>query len=87
MKVIEIEDGNRMFEVDESIYEDVLSFLKELAKEKNASFSYIDDLGDLIVVVGGKEYVVPSKKDVFGMVNLKDEEFLEEEQVKDLLNV
>ena len=79
------DNKSKIFEVDNEIFEDVKNFLKNLAKRKNKSFSYIDELGDLVVVKGDKEMVIPNRDDILAITTKKDEEFLDEEEVKRLL--
>jgi len=84
--MIMVADNNsKIFEVDNEIFEDVKKFLKNLTKKKDKSFSYIDDLGDLVIVQGDKEIIVPNKDDILAITNKKDEDFLDEEEVKKLL--
>ncbi len=84
--MIMIADNNsKIFEVDNEIFEDVKKFLKNLAKKKNKSFSYVDDLGDVVIVQGDKEKILPNKEDVLAITNKKNEDFLDEEEVKKLL--
>ena len=84
--MIMIADNNsKIFEVDNEIFEDVKKFLKNLAKKKNKSFSYVDDLGDVVIVQGDKEKILPNKEDALAITNKKNEDFLDEEEVKKLL--
>ena len=84
--MIMIADNNsKIFEVDNEIFEDVKKFLKNLAKKKNKSFSYVDDLGDVVIVHGDKEKILPNKEDVLAITNKKNEDFLDEEEAKKLL--
>ena len=84
--MIMVADNNsKIFEVDNEIFEDVKKFLKNLTKKKDKFFSYIDDLGDLVIVQGDKEIIVPNKDDILAITNKKDEDFLDEEEVKKLL--
>ena len=79
------DNNSKIFEVDNEIFEDVKNFLKNLAKKKNKSFSYVDDLGDVVIVQGDKEKILPNKEDVLAITNKKNEDFLDEEEVKKLL--
>ena len=79
------DNNSKIFEVDNEIFEDVKNFLKNLAKKKNKSFSYVDDLGDVVIVQGDREKILPHKEDVLAITNKKYEEFLDEEEVKKLL--
>ena len=87
LKIIQLERGTNIFEVDSSMYEEVLAFLKSLAKKKNKSFSYIDDMGDIIMVVGDKEYVIPTREDLENIMLSNEDDFVDEEVVKKELNV
>ena len=84
--MIMIDNNNyKIFEVDNELFEEVKRFLKNLTKQKNKSFSYIDDLGDVVVVKGDREIVIPNKDDIVAITTKKDEDFLDEEEVKRLL--
>ena len=87
LKIIHVDNNSKIFEVDKSMYKEVLSFLKSLAKEKKKSFSYIDDLGDTIVVIGDKEYVIPTKEDIEAIFLSKKDDFVDEDVVKKEFNV
>ncbi len=87
MKILQLNDKANIFEVDRSMVDEVLSFLKELAKKKQKSFSYIDDLGDMIVVKNGEELVVPSVEDIEAIQERKKEDFIDEEELKALVDV
>ena len=80
-----VDNNSKIFEVDNEIFEDVKKFLKNLAKKKNKSFSYVDDLGDVVIVQGDKEKILPNKEDVLAITNKKNEDFLDEEEAKKLL--
>ena len=45
--------------------------LKQRSKKKKKSFSYTDDIGDLVVVINGEEYVVPTKSDIEAILKSK----------------
>ena len=47
-------------------------------------FEYIDEIGDKIVVIDGKEYVELTKDDIVAINS--DEEFLDEDEAKILLS-
>ena len=83
--MIVISQNSKLFEVDNELFEEVKNFLKNLSKKKKKSFSYIDEVGDKIVVIGDKEYVIPTREDIEA-VEIKND-FLDEEEVKKLLNV
>ena len=85
--MIVIEKGTKVFKVDDELFDDVKEFLHDLAKKKNKSFSYFDDLGDLIIVKGNEEFVVPTDEDINAILEAKREDFLGEEEVKEILNV
>ena len=87
MTIVQTNPNSRILEIDNSLFEDVKEFLKTLTIKKHKNFSYIDDLGDLIVVKDGKEYVVPTKDDIVELNNISKEDFLDEEEVKRLLGV
>jgi len=83
--MIVISQNSKLFEVDNELFEEVKNFLKNLSKKKKKSFSYIDEFGDKIVVIGDKEYVIPTREDIEA-VEIKND-FLDEEEVKKLINV
>ena len=87
MVVLKTSDKNHLFEVDSSIFEDVKDFLKNLSKKENKTFSYTDKIGDTIVVINGKEYVMPTTKDLEEFYNSNDSDFIDDAEVKKLLNV
>jgi DNA replication initiation complex subunit (GINS family) len=81
------QNNSKIFEVDKELFEDVKVFLKNLTKKKKKSFQYIDDIGDTIVVIDGKEYVVPTKEDIKAIQEAKDDEFVSEEEAKKILDL
>ena len=85
--MIVIEKGAKVFKVDDELFDDVKEFLHDLAKKRNKSFSYFDELGDLIVVKGNEEFVIPTDEDVKAISEAEREDFLDEEEVKKILNV
>jgi len=87
MVILSDNNKSNIFEIDSSIFEETKNFLKKLTKSKKSSFSYIDDLGDKIVVIDGKEFVEPTKEDIEAIFTAKDKEFLDESEAKKLLDV
>jgi len=85
--MIVLEGKSRIFKVDDGLFEDVKKFLHDLAKKRNGSFSYFDELGDLIIVKGDQEFVVPTDEDIKTIFETKEEDFLDEEEAKKILNV
>ena len=85
MIIVSNNDKSRIVEIDLSIFDEVKEYLKKITKKNNSSFSYIDEIGDKIVVIDGKEYVEPTKDDIIAINS--DEEFLDEDEAKRLLNV
>ncbi len=85
--MIVIERGAKVFKVDDELFDDVKEFLHDLAKKRNKSFSYFDELGDLIVVKGNEEFVIPTDEDVKAISEAEREDFLDEEEVKKILDV
>ena len=85
MPIISNYDKSRIVEIDLSIFDKVKDYLKKITKKNNSSFSYIDDLGDKIVVIDGKEYVEPTKDDIIAINN--SDECLDEDKAKRLINV
>ncbi|GEM_PF-7046870 len=79
--------NNFIFEIDSSMLEDTKEFLKKLSVKKETKFSYIDEFGDTIVVDKGKEYVVPSAEDVKLFHTVEEEDFIDEEEAKKILDV
>jgi len=84
MIIVSNNDKSRVVEIDLSIFDEVKKYLKKITKKNNSSFSYIDEIGDKIVVIDGKEYVEPTKDDIIAINS--DEEFLDEDEAKRLLS-
>jgi hypothetical protein len=80
-------DNNHIFKIDSNMLKDTKEFLKNLSIKKNSKFSYIDEIGDTIVVENGKEYVVPTADDVVAFHTTNKDDFVSEEEVKKLLDV
>ena len=87
MTIVQTNPNSKILEIDNSLFEDVKEFLKNLTIKRQKKFSYIDDLGDLIVVENGKEYVIPTKEDIIELNNTSKDDFLDEEEAKRLLGV
>jgi len=87
MTIVQTNPNSKILEIDNSLFEDVKEFLKRLTIKKQKNFSYIDDLGDLIVVENGKEYVIPTKEDIIKLNNTSKNDFLDEDEAKRLLGV
>ena len=87
MTIVQTNPNSKILEIDNSLFEDVKEFLKNLTIKKQKNFSYIDELGDLIVVENGKEYVIPTKEDIINLNNTKKEDFIDENEAKRLLGV
>ena len=85
--MIVLEGKSRIFKVDDDLFDDVKEFLRDLAKKRNRLFSYFDELGDLIIVKGDQEFVVPTDEDIKAIFETKEEDFLDEEKAKKILNV
>ncbi len=82
--VVVASDNKRVIEIDKSAFEELKSFLLE----KGRSFSYIDDLGDVIFVEEGKEYVVPTSEDIALLRRSAEmDEFIDEVEVKKTLGL
>jgi hypothetical protein len=86
MIVVSSNDTN-ILEIDKSLFEKTKEFLTYLSKKEQKSFSYIDELGDTIVVDNGIAYVVPTKDDVVTMCKIKSDDFIDEDEAKRLLDV
>ena len=84
MIIVSNNDKSRVVEIDLSIFDEVKKYLKKITKKNNSSFSYIDEIGDKIVVIDGKEYVEPTKDDIIAINS--DEEFLDEDEAKRLIS-
>ena len=74
-------------DVKESLAQKIVDFLKQfedvrIVKQENY---YIDELGDLIEVRDGKEYVVPTKEDIEA-VQKSEDEFVSLDELKKELN-
>ena len=87
MTIIQANPNSKILEIDNSLFDDVMKFLKNLTQKKEKSFSYIDDLGDLIVVKNGKEFVMPTKQDIIALNNIEKDKFIDENEAKRLLGV
>ena len=49
------------------------ALLKTLPENKiEGYYTYVDDLGDTIEVVGNKEYVIPTKEDIIALRETKE---------------
>ncbi|MBE9561978.1 MAG: hypothetical protein IMF12_03835 [Proteobacteria bacterium] len=49
------------------------ALLKALPENKvEGYYTYVDDLGDTIEVVGNKEYVIPNKEDIIALKEAKE---------------
>ncbi len=80
-------NNNHIFEIDSTMLEDTKEFLKKLSKKKHTKFSYIDEIGDAIVVLDGEEYVVPTTEDVELFHTIDKDDFINEKEAKKLLDV
>jgi DNA replication initiation complex subunit (GINS family) len=85
--IVFADKNSKIFEIDKELFEEVKNFLKNLSKQKNKAFSYIDEFGDKVVVIGDEEYVVPTNEDIQAILLSKKDEFLDEDEVKSILNV
>ncbi len=86
MLVIQTDPNSRLLEIDSELFDDVKEFIGKLSLKKKRSFSYIDELGDKIVVSNGKEYVVPTKDDLEAIYG-NDDLLMDEGEAKRLLGV
>ena len=52
--------------VSESIYKQALEHIKLFVSNHNteSKYEYIDELGDVVEVINGRETVIPSKRDI-----------------------
>ena len=87
MVILQTNPNYKILEIDSSLFDEVKTFVKKLTTKKQKSFSYIDELGDKIVVVNGEEFVVPTTEDIKILHNIKKDDFIDEDEVKKLLNV
>ncbi len=85
--IVLTDNSSKLFEVDNELFEEVKNFLKTLSKKRKKKFTYIDELGDIILVDGENEYVIPAKDDVSVLSSLNENDFIDEEEAKKLLNV
>jgi ribosomal protein L13 len=79
-------NNSKILEI-KKLFEKMKNFLRNLSKKKKKSFSYTDDIGDLVVVINGEEYVVPTKSDIEAILKSKKNDFLDEDEAKRLLDV
>ena len=87
MVILQTNPNYKILEIDSSLCDEVKTFVKKLTAKKQKSFSYIDELGDKIVVVNGEEFVVPTIEDIETLHNIKKDDFIDEDEVRKLLNV
>ena len=87
MVILKTNPNYKILEIDSSLFDEVKTFVKKLTAKKQKSFSYIDELGDKIVVVNGEEFVVPTIEDIETLHNIKKDDFIDEDEVRKLLNV
>jgi hypothetical protein len=87
MVILQTNPNYKILEIDSSLFDEVKTFVKKLTAKKQKSFSYIDELGDKIVVVNGEEFVVPTIEDIETLHNIKKDDFIDEDEVRKLLNV
>ena len=87
MVILPTNKNSYIFEVDNSLFDTVKEFLNNLSKKEKKSFSYVDECGDIIVVENGKAYVVPTKDDILSIYSIKKEDFINEDEVKKILDV
>jgi ribosomal protein L13 len=85
--IVITQNNSNILEIDKELFEEVKDFLRNLSKKKKKSFSYTDDIGDLVVVINGEEYVVPTKSDIEAILKSKKNDFLDEDEAKRLLDV
>jgi acetate kinase len=85
MLVVQTDPESRLIEIDRDLFEEVKEFLKKLSSQRKRTFSYIDEIGDRIVVIGGKEFVVPTRRDIEALH--AEEEMIDEDEAKRLLGV
>jgi len=85
--IVLTDNSSKLFEVDNELFEEVKNFLKTLSKKRKKKFTYIDDAGDIILVDGENEYVIPTKDDINLLKSLNENDFIDEEEAKKLLNV
>ena len=87
MVVLETNSYSNIFEVDQSLFDDVKDFLVKLSNKENKSFSYINDIGENIVVKDTKEFVIPTRDDIEAIYNIKDDDFITEDEMKKMLDL
>ena len=87
MVVLNTNNYSNIFEVDRSLFKKVKEFLMELSKKENKSFSYINDIGENIIVENAKEFVVPTREDLEAIYQIKDDDFIDENEAKKILDV
>jgi len=85
MLVVQTDSDSRLLEIDRELFDEVKELLKKLSHQRKKNFSYIDDIGDRIVVIDGEEYVVPTRQDIEAIY--AEDEMIDEEEAKRLLGV
>ena len=71
-------------EADKDLIIELKQLLKNLTKKKNKSFSYINEFGEKVVVINGKEFIEFPQKELNELKQIKDD-FIDEEEAKKLL--
>ena len=84
MVIVKTNPNSKILEIDNNLFNDVKSFLKNLSIKKHSKFSYIDECGDKIEVINGKEYVIPTIDDI---KTYNKSDFIDEDEVKKALGV
>ena len=85
MIVLQTDNKSRLLEVDSELFSEVKEFIKNLSAKNKKNFSYLDEIGDKVVVINGKEYIVPTKEDLEAIYTA--DEFMDENEAKKLLGL
>ena len=84
--VVITHNNSKILEI-KKLFEKMKNFLRNLSKKKKKSFSYTDDIDDLVVVMKREEYVIPTRNDIEAILKNKQEYFLDEDEIKRLLDI
>ena len=87
MVLLSTNGNSRIIEIDQSLFGEVKEFLLRLSKKEKKQLSYIDEMGDKVVVIDGIEYIEPTKEDIEAIYRSETSDFVDEEEAKRLLSV
>ena len=73
--------------IEDSLFTQVLNKFQEVLKRENiqSDFTFVDEVGDQIVIKNDVQFVVPTKEDLELINNSKKEDFISSEEARKLL--